>query len=148
MPILMRCTAFFVRHAWLDFVWSRLRALPLPRWEIVYSKAPIFTVKPPGYQERAYDVYTYLGAHLTPCVDINSRFEWYLDVDGRGYPGGFGRGRNNNFFAVTVGPDYHPTKWLQVRPEIRYDNASNPSFGRNLDQRDQLSLALEVLLKF
>ena len=46
--------------------------------------------------------------------------------------------RNTDYFEVTVGPDYHPTKWLQFRPEIRYDHATNPNFGATGSQRNQL----------
>ena len=92
-------------------------------------------------------MYTYLGAHLNNCWDINSRFEWYQDVDGGGYPGGFGI-PNTNYFEGTVGPDYHPCKWLQIRPEIRYDYATNPAFGADYSEKNQLSIAGEVLIKF
>jgi hypothetical protein len=108
---------------------------------------PVIAPVPVGYIERAYDVYTYLGAHLTKCVDLNSRFEWYDDVDGGLYPGGFGV-PNTNYEAITVGIDYHPNKWLQFRPEIRYDHADHANFGQNFDRKNQLSLAADVLIKF
>src|SRR5205823_5204089 len=95
--------------------------------QMVWSKDPIFGFPPPNYNERAYDIYTYIGCHCNPCVDLNTRFEWYDDVDGGGYPGGFGI-PHTNYVAVTGGFDYHPVKWLQVRPEVRYDHASNPAF--------------------
>ena len=68
-------------------------------------------------------------------------------MDGGGYPGGFGIPRTD-YFAVTYGLDYHPTKWLQFRPEIRYDHATNPAFGAAQDHRDQLTVATELLLNF
>ena len=116
-------------------------------FQMNYSKAPIFFQPPPGYQERAYDVYTYLGAHLSKCLDINTRFEWYKDVDGGGYPGGFGV-PHTDYFEVTAGPDYHPTKWVQFRPEIRYDYATHDNFGQLHDKKNQLSMAAEMLFKF
>lgn len=115
--------------------------------QMTYSKAPIFFKPPPGYQQRAYDVYTIIGCHLTRTVDFNSRYEWYKDVDGGGYPGGFGIPRTD-YFAVTYGLDYHPQPWLQFRPEIRYDHATHPAFGAAQNHRDQLTLATELLLKF
>ena len=45
-------------------------------------------------------------------------------------------------------PGLPPTKWVQFRPEIRYDWANHDNFGRLHDKKDQLSLAAEVLLKF
>lgn len=113
----------------------------------VYSKAPLFGPVPPGYQERAYDVYTYIGYHASETIDLTSRFEIYYDVDGGGYAGGFGV-PHTTYFEVTVGPDWHPTKWLQIRPEIRYDHASNPNFGASYNEKNQLSLAIEALFKF
>jgi hypothetical protein len=115
--------------------------------QMVWSRGPVFGQVAPGYKENAYDVYTYIGRHLNACWDINSRFEWYYDQNGGGYPGGFGV-PNTSYYNVTVGPDWHPTKWLQVRPEIRFDYASNPNFGPNNDQHKQLSLAIEALIKF
>ena len=105
-------------------------------FQMNYSKAPIFFQPPPGYQERAYDVYTYFGYHLNSCVDLNARFEWYKDVDGGGYPGGFGV-PHTDYFEVTLGPDYHPVKWLQFRPEIRYDYATHDNFGANYDKKNR-----------
>jgi hypothetical protein len=117
--------------------------------QITYSKAPVFFQgpPPPGYQERAYDIYNYLGVHCSKCVDFNTRWEWYKDVDGGGYAGGFGI-PHTNYFELTLGIDYHPNKWLQVRPEIRGDFADHDAFGENKDKKDQLSLAVDALIKF
>ncbi len=115
--------------------------------QMVWSKGPIFGPAGPNYNERAYDVYTYIGRHLDEKWDINSRFEIYRDQDGGGYPGGFGVPKTT-YFEVTVGPDYHPTKWLQIRPEVRYDHATNGNFGPSNNQKNQLTLAIEALFKF
>ena len=48
---------------------------------------------------------------------------------------------------MTLGPDYHPYKWIQFRPEIRYDYATHPNFGPDYDKQRQISLAAEVLLR-
>jgi len=130
-----------VQHNWNKYIYQIVDT------QMVWSKAPLFAAVPPSYNENTYDVYTYLGAHLCKTVDINSRFEWYDDVNGGGYPGGFGV-PHNNYYEITLGPDYHPNKWLQFRPEIRYDWANKPNFGANYDKKDQLSLAAEVLIKF
>jgi hypothetical protein len=119
--------------------------------QMLWSRAPLGFVPPPGYNESAYDVYTYAGCHLNAKWDVNSRFEWYYDVNGGGYPGGFGdRGglANTNYFESTVGLDYHPYKWMQFRPEIRNDWANNPAFGPTNSRKEQLSLAADMLLKF
>jgi hypothetical protein len=100
--------------------------------------------------ERFYSVCLYNVYHLNKTWDLNARFEWYDDVDGHGYPGG--TGVKNNYEEITVGVDWHPVKYLQVRPEIRYDVANNnPAFG-NVDSghlnRNELTLAVDCLLKF
>jgi len=115
--------------------------------QMVWSKGPVNQVAPPGYSENAYDVYTYLGYHLNKGIDINSRFEWYNDINGRDYAGGFGK-PHTDYYEVTLGIDYHPVKWLQFRPEIRYDWANNPNFGRNNNHKDELTISGDVLLKF
>jgi hypothetical protein len=117
----------------------------------VYSKAPIFLAGPPapGYIERAYALYSYLGAHVSKTVDFNTRIEWYRDVDGGIYPGGFGT-PNTNYYEATIGPDWHPVKWLQIRPEARYDWANNAVFGPNPTglHNNQFTAAIEALIKF
>jgi hypothetical protein len=134
-------TEIGIQHNWNKYVYQIIDS------QIVYSKAPIFFAVPHTYQERAYDVYTYLGTHLSTCLDLNSRFEWYKDVDGGGYPGGFGV-PNTDYYEVTLGVDYHPYKWVQFRPEIRYDYASHENFGEFHDKKNQLSIAADMLLKF
>jgi Putative beta-barrel porin-2, OmpL-like. bbp2 len=118
--------------------------------QMVYSKGPVFGgPPPPGYIERAYDVYTYNGVHLNKCWDVTTRLEYYYDADGQGYAGGFGIPKTS-YYEGTVGLNYHPTKWVEFRPEIRYDGASNPAFGgdpANL-RRQQLTISADILIKF
>jgi hypothetical protein len=128
-------------HNWNEYVYQILDT------QMVWSHAPVFAAVPPGYNERAYDVYTVLGVHINKCVDVNTRFEIYWDIDGGGYPGGFGI-PHNTYFEMTYGINYHPTKWLQFRPEVRYDHATHPAFGRDESYRSQLSVAFELFLLF
>ncbi len=128
-------------HNWNKYIYQIVDT------QIVYSKAPLFFQPAPGYQERAYDVYTYVGVHLSEMVDVTTRVEWYKDVDGGGYAGGFGI-PHTTYFETTLGLNYHPVKWLEFRPEIRYDNASHDAFGSKMDKENQLSIAAEVLVKF
>jgi hypothetical protein len=128
-------------HNWNKYFWT------IVDYQMTYSKAPLFFPVPPSYQQRAYDIYTYNGYHLTKTLDVNSRLEWYKDVDGGGYPGGF-IVPHTDYFATTLGVDYHPVKWMQFRPEIRYDYATHPAFGENNNLKNQLSIAAELLIKF
>jgi hypothetical protein len=128
-------------HNWNKYIYQ------IVDFQMVYSKAPIFFQPPPGYTEHAYDIYQYLGFHLNTCLDFNTRVEWYRDVDGGGYPGGFGI-PNTDYFEGTLGFDWHPNKYLQFRPEIRYDHATNPAFGAAGTQKNQLTIAGDVMFKF
>ncbi len=119
---------------------------------IGYSDGNIFgPLAPKEHFGGLWNIFSY---HVDPLWDVNFRTEWYDDVNGGGYPGGFGPLIGpNNYYEVTLGLDHHPTKWLQIRPEIRGDFADrNPAFGA-VDRpgslrREQLTLALEMLIKF
>jgi hypothetical protein len=130
-----------IQHNWNEY-WYQIVDT-----QMCWSKAPIFQQVPAGYHENAYDVYTYIGRHMSSTCDINARLEWYYDQNGGFYPGGFGV-PNTSYYNVTVGPDWHPTKFLQIRPEVRFDWANHGAFGPNNDQQKQLSLAIEALIKF
>jgi hypothetical protein len=91
-----------------------------------------------------YSAYLIGIYHLTEKVDLGLRPEWFYDKDGTRI--GFGK---NNYEEVTFNVNYHPTKFVEFRPEVRGDFASNrPAFGPRGDQRSQLTAAFEVLLKF
>jgi hypothetical protein len=110
-----------------------------------YSQEGVFS---PGL-ERAYGLFNIFVYHLTPKVDTNLRIEWYDDVDGLSYPDG--TGFRTNYEEVTFAVDYHPTSWLQLRPELRGDFANDtPAFGPvgGPLHRSQLTTAFECLIKF
>jgi hypothetical protein len=130
-----------ILHNWNKWVYTILDT------QDTYSKAPIFFNPPRGYQQRAYDVYMYTGFHLNPVWDITTRLEWYRDQDGGGYPGGFGVPRTD-YYEGTIGLNFHPTKWAEFRPEIRYDHATHPNFGALNNMQNQLSISADLLLKF
>ena len=87
-----------------------------------------------------YSLYSIWSFHATQKVDVNFRAEWCRDVQGSriGTPGDFGE--------VTFGLDYHPTKFLRLRPEVRGDFADRPAFNGN--NRSQLTVGLEALFSF
>ncbi len=128
-------------HNWSKYVYQIIDT------QMCWSKAGVFSPPDPTYRQRAYDVYTYVGFHLTPTWDLTWRAEWYKDVDGRMYPGGFGK-PHTNYYETTMGLNYHPTRWVQFRPEIRYDYATNPNFGPNYNLKNQLSIAGDGLFQF
>ena len=110
-----------------------------------YSEATVFV---PGLQ-RAYGLYSIFSFHLNPTLDLNTRAEWYKDVDGLSYPGG--TGFKTDYEEVTLGVNYHPTKWLQLRPELRGDFANDArAFGRFNGPGDhsQFTAAIDCLIMF
>ena len=70
-----------------------------------------------------YGLYTIGIFHLSTTVDILVRAEWFDDVKGTR------TGIDTNYSEVTLGLNWHPLKWLEIRPEIRGDFAGAPAFG-------------------
>jgi hypothetical protein len=89
----------------------------------------------------AYNIFVY---HLTEKIDVGNRVEWFYDVEGTRI------GVKGNFSEVTLNADYHPVKYLSIRPELRGDFADHEAFGPGGIPRDrqQLTAAVDVLLKF
>jgi hypothetical protein len=91
-----------------------------------------------------YGLYTIGILHLTKQFDLLGRAEWFRDVKGTR------TGIDTDFAAVTLGANWHPTRCIEIRPEIRGDFAGRPAFGGGGIPRDnsQLTMALSALLKF
>jgi len=83
--------------------------------------------------------------HVHRQLDLNSRAEWFDDVDGSRI------GTHGNYGEITVGPNFMPTRMINFRPEARWDVATNPVFGsagtQNL-KNHQWTGAIEMLVKF
>jgi hypothetical protein len=91
-----------------------------------------------------YGLYTIGIYHLTEQLDILGRAEWFDDVKGTR------TGIDTNYSEVTLGCNWHPIKYLEVRPEIRGDFAGAPAFGVNGAHTDksQLTGGISFLVKF
>jgi hypothetical protein len=127
-------------HNWSERFWQ------VVDFQTVTSYAPLFGTPIPDYKQSSYDVYTYCGYHINPRWDLNWRVDWFRDVNGLGYPGGYGI-PNTHYIALTLGPNYHPNRWFQFRPEIRYDHATNPAYGAQRDKQNQISIVANVLIQ-
>jgi Putative beta-barrel porin-2, OmpL-like. bbp2 len=88
-----------------------------------------------------YSLYDILIYHLNPCLDANGRAEWFLDNHGTR------TGFATDYYELTLGLDYHPYKFLRIRPEARLDFADDPVW-RNGRDKTQLTLAVDGLLSF
>lgn len=91
-----------------------------------------------------YGVYSIGILHLTETLDALARGEWFLDDKGTR------TGVDANYAAVTLGCNWHPNRWLEIRPEIRGDFASKDAFGVNgaHDHYSQLTGGVSFLVKF
>lgn len=91
-----------------------------------------------------YGIYTIGIFHLNSQLDLNCRAEWFDDVKGTR------TGIDANYSAATLGLNYHPFKFLEFRPEIRGDFASDPAFGANGAHThfSQLTGGISALIKF
>jgi hypothetical protein len=90
-----------------------------------------------------YGVYTQGVVHLTREWDVICRPGWFRDVKGTR------TGIDTNYCEVTLGANWHPNKYLEIRPEVRGDFAGRPAFGGGGPRyRSQLTAVLSSLVKF
>ena len=93
----------------------------------------------------SYGTFTILTYHVNQHLDLNGRGEWFWDKDGAR------TGHGAHYGEIAVGLNVMPNPWINFRPEIRGDFASEPSFGsvRSTNrERSQLTVAFDVILKF
>jgi hypothetical protein len=121
-----------VHHAWTDrfiqvvqsnFGWDRNTPVGTASW---------------------FGVYTVGILNLTEKWDMIGRAEWFRDV------GGTRTGVDAHYSEVTLGLNWHPTRFIEIRPEIRGDFASRPAFGGGdrPTNHSQLTGAISALFKF
>lgn len=99
-----------------------------------------------------YGVNQYLTFDLNDEVSTGLRFEWFRDEDGarvgaigtgNTFPGG-----QNHYFALTAGVNYSPVSWFKVRPEVRYDWATNGTPYDNASDDDQVLISADAIITF
>jgi len=92
-----------------------------------------------------YGAFTILTYHLNQYLDLNGRGEWFWDKDGAR------TGNAAHYGEVAVGLNIMPNRWINFRPELRGDFASDPAFGSvssSQRERSQFTAAFGVILKF
>jgi len=83
--------------------------------------------------------------HIHRLLDVNSRAEWFDDIDASRI------GRRANYGEMAVGVNFMPTVSVNFRPEVRWDGADSAVFGPTTAshlQSHQWTYALEMLVKF
>jgi hypothetical protein len=92
-----------------------------------------------------YGALTILTYHLNQHLDLNGRGEWFWDKDGAR------TGNTAHYGEVAIGLNIMPNPWINLRPELRGDFASEPAFGSvssSHRERSQFTAAFDVILKF
>jgi hypothetical protein len=101
------------------------------------------TGTPNSVDAQWYGINTHMYYDIKDDLSIGMRGEWFRDQNGlrvcspgrvsaatnnQGYSYALGSGQLNNstcnaasWYAFTVGMNYKPTKWLNLRPNVRYD---------------------------
>jgi Putative beta-barrel porin-2, OmpL-like. bbp2 len=115
--------------------------------DIVYVDAPHFSATNPGASAQWYGVVVYPSYKICSMLSFNTRLEWYRDQ------GGATTGVQANYYALTLGLQIHPMpdnnilQFLQVRPEIRVDDADQRVFNHGSDY-SELTFAVDAFMQF
>ncbi len=132
-------------------------------------------IAPTGRNENAswYGINQYLTYDATDKVTVGMRAEWFRDANGfrvagvgrcgastnvdasgnatsYGCPNGVGGAypfAPSNYYAMTVGVNYKPAKWLMLRSNLRYDYADIKAFDAG-QQHDQVLFTGDMVVTF
>jgi hypothetical protein len=98
-----------------------------------------------------YGVNNYLLFDIDDELAAGLRAEWFRDADGvrvtQNTRGGPLNGASS-YYALTGGVNWKPMKWVNVRPEVRYDWADNANAFDSGNQNDQFTFSADVILHF
>lgn len=120
-----------------------------------------------------YGIVQYLTYDLKDNFSLGLRAEWWRDnngfmvygpprcsgsvnvgADGNASSYACGNDLNSypfqgsNYYAITAGAVWHPLKWIQLRPNVRYDWADKIKIFDNGQRGDQLLFSTDVIVKF
>lgn len=99
-----------------------------------------------------YGINQYLTYDINDKLGAGVRLEWFRDEDGARV-GAIGNGNTmpggkNHYLAATVGLNYSPISWLTLRPEVRYDHATeNNAYNQGLSN-DQVLISADAIVRF
>jgi len=100
-----------------------------------------------------YGVQSQLKYDLSDTLGLGLRGEWFRDDDGvrvgQMCPGCAVLATGPaNYYAVTVGMNWKPTKWLAFRPEVRYDWSEGVDAYDERNKDHQLILGADAVVSF
>lgn len=99
-----------------------------------------------------YGVVGYLRHDLSKQLALGVRLEWFRDDDGSrvSFPARTPSqpGHAANYYAATVGANWKPWPWLNIRPSARYDFSDGWSAFDSGQSNRQLLVSADVVLLF
>ena len=98
-----------------------------------------------SHTSRWYGTSGFGIVHVHRLLDVNTRAEWFDDVDASRI------GTRANYGEMTAGVNIMPVRAVNFRPEVRWDVASSPVFGpigSSKLQSHQWTFAFDTVLKF
>lgn len=125
----------------------------------------------PNQNAQWYGINQYLNYDVNDKFTVGLRTEWFSDPDGfrvvspvrcgastnvdvSGAANSYACGANigtlysgNDYYAVTLGANYKPTKWLSLRPNLRYDYSTARAFDTGT-RKDQLLFTADMVVSF
>lgn len=114
-----------------------------------------------GWQEQLgtddeahwYGINSYLSYDINDMFAVGTRMEWFRDENGVRVGGlysgqGVRGGKSANFYEMTFGVNFTPTRWVKIRPEVRYDWVENAKPFDDGSQSDQLLFGVDAVVTF
>ncbi|QBQ54311.1 porin [Nitrosococcus wardiae] len=98
-----------------------------------------------GHSAHWYGVNQYLFYQFSNHLSAGLRAEWFSDQDGVRV---IGNRKKENFIDIALGLNYQLTPGLTMRPEIRYDHATENKVFNDNKSDDQILLSLSAILSF
>lgn len=99
------------------------------------------------FSSKWYGVNQYMFYDVLHNLTAGIRGEWFRDEDGvrvvTGTPG-----TSSNYWAVTGGVNYTPIAGFTIRPEVRYDRASNGNQFNDGKKDSQVLLSVSGIFRF
>ncbi|ABA58467.1 porin [Nitrosococcus oceani] len=99
-----------------------------------------------------FGINQYLFYDINETVSTGLRFEWFRDDDGTRVfvndSSGLPVSAAANYFAITGGLNWRPLRWVTVRPEVRYDWATNFEAFDNNSDKNQFVVAADIIVQF
>lgn len=136
--------------SWQTVAELQARHLWNPRFTEMFQVNSSWNTKDPkigGLDAATHGAFSIATFHLDKALDLNAREEWFSD------PRGVRTGSPGHFEESSLGFNVMPLARINFRPEVRYDMASQPSFGPVTEAaaqraRDQLTVGIDMILKF